>query len=81
MEKSLILKDIIKIKEFVNDMSKYFPELDVDVRTQGNHYIVDGKSIMGILSLNLSEPIIVKIDTPDSKLFDKALSKYVGNKQ
>ena len=36
-------------------------DTDIDVRSYDNHYIVDAKSLLGILSLDLSKPIIVKI--------------------
>ena len=41
-------------------------EAGIDFRSYDNHYVIDAKSIMGILSLDLSKPIIVNIDEPDT---------------
>ena len=41
-------------------------EADIDFRSYDNHYVIDAKSIMGILSLDLSKRIIVNIDEPDT---------------
>ncbi|MCI9296936.1 MAG: HPr family phosphocarrier protein [Lachnospiraceae bacterium] len=65
MEIMLIkLNTIDDVKEFVNICSKY--EADVDVK-QGK-FTVDGKSILGIFSLNLIEGLSVYILTPDEKV-------------
>lgn len=58
------LNTIDDVKEFVNICSKY--EADVDVK-QGK-FTVDGKSILGIFSLNLIEGLSVYILTPDEKV-------------
>lgn len=53
------LNTIEDINEFVNICSKYHSDIDVK---QGRH-IVNGKSILGIFSLNTLKPISVVIDT------------------
>ena len=47
------LNGVDDIRAFVNAVSMY--EYDIDLR--GGRYVVDGKSIMGIFSLDLSSPI------------------------
>ena len=47
------------VKDFVNIVSKY--PYDIDLRV-GRH-VVDGKSILGIFSLDLSKPITMEIYT------------------
>ncbi|MBQ8815412.1 MAG: HPr family phosphocarrier protein [Lachnospiraceae bacterium] len=47
------LGGVDEIRAFVNAASMY--EYDIDLR--GGRYVVDGKSIMGIFSLDLSAPI------------------------
>ena len=54
------LNTIEDINEFVNICSKYH-SFDIDVK-QG-HHIVNGKSILGIFSLNLVEPVKVIMDS------------------
>lgn len=53
-------------------------DTDIDIRSCDNHYIVDAKSLMGILSLDLSKPIIVKIkDISIEETITKEISKYI----
>ena len=47
------LNGVDDIRAFVNAVATY--EYDIDLR--GGRYVVDGKSIMGIFSLDLSAPI------------------------
>ena len=53
----ILLNTIEKVKSFNRDILFFDSEIDL---VQGR-YVVDGKSIMGIFSLNLSEPINVTI--------------------
>lgn len=59
------LNTIEDINEFVNICSKYH-SFDIDVK-QG-HHIVNGKSILGIFSLNTLKPMNVVIDTKIKEL-------------
>ncbi len=52
------------VKTFVNLMCKY--PFDVDLIS--GRYIVDAKSIMGIFSLDLSNPVRVEAHTDDSAI-------------
>lgn len=53
-------------------------EAGIDFRSYDNHYVIDAKSIMGILSLDLSKPIIVNIDEPDTyESFKSRVEKYI----
>lgn len=54
------LNTIKDVNSFVNANSRYY-EGDIDVR-QGRQ-IIDGKSILGMYSLNLIEPLDVTINT------------------
>ena len=53
-------------------------EAGIDFRSYDNHYVIDAKSIMGILSLDLSKPIIVNIENPDTyESFKSGVEKYI----
>ena len=53
-------------------------EAGIDFRSYDNHYVIDAKSIMGILSLDLSKPIIVNIENPDTyESFKSRVEKYI----
>ena len=51
------LNSIDKVKSFVNDITKF----DYDFDLISGRYVIDAKSIMGIFSLDLSNPINLNI--------------------
>ena len=68
------LSTIADVRDFVNIVSA----TDIDVDLSSGRYIVDGKSIMGIFSLDLLQPIKLSVhndDTADA-LFEK-LAKFI----
>ena len=68
---------ISDVKEFVSINNKYDFEIDV----QSDRYRTDGKSILGMFSLDLSceVNVVVKIDNVNSKNIygDKLLDSYI----
>ena len=71
----ILLNTIEKVKSFNRDILFFNSDIDL---IQGR-YVVDGKSIMGIFSLNLSEPINVNIHEENGELDTvlKALEPYI----
>ncbi len=72
------LNTINDVKDFVEICNKFNCEVDIK---QGRH-IVDGKSILGIFSLNLLEPVKVVIDSDygnDKIAFYNDIEKWVVN--
>lgn len=67
------LNSVNDVKEFVNITFK--AEHDVDLIC-GKYYI-DGKSIMGIFSLSLEQPIEMKLDDEDAKTLKSQLDKFI----
>ena len=62
MKKVMIsLNSIDKVKSFVNTISKF----DSDFDLISGRYVIDAKSIMGIFSLDLSQPIELTIHAED----------------
>ena len=57
----VVLDNVNKVQEFVNTCAKF----NFDVYMKSGRYIINAKSIMGVLSLNLSNPVDVKPDTTD----------------
>lgn len=57
------LKSIEQIHEFVNIVSKF----DYDVDLCSGRYQVNAKSIMGVCSLDLSQPVVLVAHADDSK--------------
>lgn len=68
------LKSIQSVKDFVNATNNFTG----DVTLKSERYVVDGKSIMGIFSLDLSKPITVEV-TPEEKTeeFKKTVEKFL----
>ena len=54
------LNTIKDVNDFTSICSKYF---DDDISVKQDKFVVDGKSILGILSLNLLKPVRVIIDS------------------
>ena len=65
------LSTIADVREFVGDIAAF--EGDVDLSS--GRYVVDGKSIMGIFSLDLLSPIKLTAHAEDEKAIDKLLEK------
>ncbi|MGN0242905.1 MAG: HPr family phosphocarrier protein [Lachnospiraceae bacterium] len=55
------LNSIDKVKQFVNEISKFDSEFDL----VSGRYVIDAKSIMGIFSLDISKPIDLNIHNED----------------
>lgn len=68
------LNSIDKVKSFVNDIAKFDAEFDL----VSGRYVIDAKSIMGIFSLDISQPIDLNIhvDGDDTEIL-KALEPYL----
>lgn len=68
-EVKIKLNDIDKVKDFAN-LTTYKVAGDVDL--ESGKYVIDGKSIMGIFSLDLSKPITMRVsDDTDLTPFEK----------
>ena len=57
------------VKKFVNIASKF----DYELTLKSGRYVVDAKSILGIFSLDLAEPIVLEIGSDDCDDLLKAL--------
>lgn len=70
------LNSIERVKAFVNIMAKQ--PFDVDL--VGDRYVINAKSIMGIFSLNLIEPMELRafVDTVEAaETFKKEISEFI----
>jgi phosphotransferase system HPr-like phosphotransfer protein len=68
------LNSIDKVKQFVNDINRFSYDFDL----VSGRYVIDAKSIMGIFSLDLSQPIDLNIHAEGAELEEvlKTLSVY-----
>jgi len=67
------LNSITDVKNFVNIVNKY----SCDIELKSGKYIVDAKSIMGILSLDLSKPIKIEFNCDNSEQINEDLKPYI----
>lgn len=67
------LNSIDKVKSFVNVIGQF----DSDFDLISGRYVIDAKSIMGIFSLDLSQPIDLTIHSDDDADIIKALGDYL----
>ena len=74
-ETEVLLNNIDKVKSFVMTVSKF----DTDMDLVSGRYTIDAKSIMGIFSMDLSRPIVLKIydDGDEAAEILKALKDYM----
>lgn len=73
VEKTIMLKNFDDVKKFVDlAVSK-----DFDVELLSGKYIVNAKSIMGVFSLDLTKPIILRAHCEPSAEFTKQLKEYM----
>ena len=71
---NIMLNTINDVKKFVNIVSKY----DFDVDLISGRYAIDAKSIMGIFSLDLAEPIELKVHCKDDgEEFRQKIAKFI----
>ena len=72
VEKKIQLKAFSDVKEFVKAAEKC--EYDVDVFY--NRVVVDAKSILGVMSMDLTRPLTVKYHVEDQDCFEQTLNKF-----
>ena len=73
-ETKIKLSTINDVKDFCNLASKN----QGSVLLTSDRFSVDGKSIMGIMSLDLSKPVALTVDYPISDEFANSVKKYVS---
>lgn len=69
----VMLSSIVDVKNFVNITSMF--EFDIDLVS--GRYVVDAKSLMGIFSLDLSKPIIMRVYNEDTELVEKEFKEFL----
>ena len=73
---NILLETVKSANEFVDVCEQFEEEVDYKY----NRYIIDGKSIMCILSCDLNKPAEVEILTDDPEVissFEKAIEKWI----
>lgn len=71
-ELNLSIRTITKVKDFVNCNWNFDGTVDVI----SGRYIIDGKSIMGVFSLDLTNSVHVKLTSNSESEIEKLLESY-----
>lgn len=73
-EIQISLDTIEKVKQFVSTLAKY----EGDFELVSGRYIVNAKSILGLFSVDLSKPVLLRIDVDGEKREDvvNAIDEY-----
>ena len=69
----ILLNSIDKVKNFVSTTTHIEGDLDLVV----GRYVVDAKSIMGIFSLDFSQPVELRANCPDGSDFPAKIAPYL----
>ena len=76
MEFMVDLNKVEDVKEFVRVAGMY--DTNIIVGSQDRNFAVDGSCLMGIFSLDLSNPVVVRISDKDAgEAFKEAVEKFV----
>ena len=67
------LSTIADVRDFVNILAK--TEIDIDLSS--GRYVVDGKSIMGIFSLDLLSPITLTAHSDDTDELFESIARFI----
>ena len=68
----ILIDSIVKVKEF-NNLAVNFP-CEIDIIS--GRYIIDGRSLMGLFSLDLGKPVEMKFDKKYEDLANLLFSKF-----
>ena len=71
-QKQIKLNATEEVKEFVKAAGK----CDFDIDVFYNRIIIDAKSILGVMSMDLTRPLTVKYHVEDQDCFEQTLNKF-----
>ena len=71
--KNIKLATISDVRDFVNAVASFEDEIDL----QSGRYVVDGKSIMGIFSLDLLSPIKLTVYSEKPEELLKKIERFI----
>ena len=74
---TISLSSIEIVKKFVNIANNY----DFPINLHSDKYIINGKSIMGIFSLDLSKPVELKVEGDCPEEFKKSIEPFLVSKE
>ena len=71
--KTILLNSIKKVKDFVNTVNKFEGQIDI----VSGRYVINAKSIMGIFSIDLVDPLELHINVDTEEEFNVDISEFI----
>ena len=71
--KTILLNSIKKVKDFVNTVNKFEGQIDI----VSGRYVINAKSIMGIFSIDLVDPLELHIHVDTEEEFNVDISEFI----
>lgn len=68
----ILINTVQKVKKFCSLSQRFMHDIDVT----SDRYKVDGKSIMGLFSLDLSKPINVNVHCDDVEMAERLFKEF-----
>lgn len=66
IKKTILLDDVKKVSNFVNETFKF----KGDIIVIHGRYIVNGRSLLGLMSLDLSKPLTCEIEEREEQIWN-----------
>lgn len=72
IKKTILLDDVRKVSNFVNETFKF----KGDIIVKHDKYIVNGRSLLGLMSLDLSKPLTCEIEAREELIWNVNCKKF-----
>lgn len=72
IQKTILLDNVKKVSNFVNEMLNFKGEITV----KHDKYIVNGRSILGIMSLDLAQPLTCEIEEDQEQKWNEKCKDF-----
>ena len=72
IKKIILLDDVRKVSNFVNETFKF----KGDIIVKHDKYIVNGRSLLGLMSLDLSKPLTCEIEEREELIWNVNCKKF-----
>lgn len=72
IKKTILLDDVKKVSNFVNETFKF----KGDIIVKHDKYIVNGRSLLGLMSLDLSKPLTCEIEEREEQIWNVNCKRF-----
>jgi phosphotransferase system HPr-like phosphotransfer protein len=72
IKKTVLLDNVRKVSSFVNETFKF----KGDIIVKHGKYVVNGRSLLGLMSLDLSQPLICEIEEREEQIWNANCKRF-----